>query len=330
MHTHNTAIWAILTFGVTADYRIGDRFLACLPMFHVGALTPLAINVWSGATSVVMRSFDPVQAWQTIDAEKITVALAVPAMLNFMLQVPELGRFDYTPLRWMMTGAAPVPVALTQAYHDMGVAVLQVYGLTETCGPACLMDGENALRKPDSTGRAFFHTEVRIVGDDGNDCPPGESGEVWVKGPHNMIEYWNRPEATAETLVDGWVRTGDVATMDEEGFVAIQDRMKDMIISGGENVYPAEIEGVLMSHPEITEAAVIGQESAKWGESPLAIIVRSSEALSEAEVLNFCNGKLAAFKQPKAAVFIDEIPRNPSGKILKRVLREQFPDPALV
>ena len=329
VHTHNSAIWGVLSIGATADYHDGDRFLACLPMFHVGALTPLTVNVWRGATNVVMRSFDPSAAWRLIEAEKITIGLAVPAMLNFMLQVP-YEQYDYSSVRWMMTGAAPVPVSLTLQYIEMGIGILQVYGLTETCGPACLMDSENAVRLPDSTGRAFFHTEVRIVDDAGNDCAPGTAGEVWVKGAHIMREYWNRPEATAETIVDGWLRTGDVATMDDDGFVAIQDRIKDMIISGGENVYPAEIEGVLASHPGVTEAAVIGQQSEKWGESPLAIVVRNDSQLSEAEVMQYCQGKLAGYKQPKMVVFTDEIPRNPSGKILKRILREQFPTQAPV
>jgi len=328
VHTHNTAIWGLMTIGATAEYQANDRYLACLPMFHVGALTPLAVNVWRGATNIVMRSFDPTRAWELIQEEKITIGLAVPAMLNFMVQVA-YDQYDYSTLRWIMTGAAPVPVALTEKYHEMGVGLLQVYGLTESCGPACLMDAENALRKPDSTGRAFFHTDVRVVDDDGQDCPPGQAGEVWVKGPHIMREYWNRPEATAETIVDdGWLRTGDVALMDEEGFVAIQDRIKDMIISGGENVYPAEIEGVLASHTGVVEAAVIGQESERWGESPLAIVVKSDAALTEAEVLSFCQGKLARFKQPQGVEFVDEIPRNPSGKILKRILRQQFPDRA--
>ncbi len=328
VHTHNTAIWGLMTIGATAEYQANDRYLACLPMFHVGALTPLAANVWRGATNIVMRSFDPIRAWELIQEEKITVGLAVPAMLNFMAQVA-YDQYDYSTLRWIMTGAAPVPVALTEKYHEMGIGLLQVYGLTETCGPACLMDAENALRKPDSTGRAFFHTDVRVVDEDGQVCAPGQVGEVWVKGPHIMREYWNRPEATAETIVDdGWLRTGDVAYMDEEGFVAIQDRIKDMIISGGENVYPAEIEGVLASHTGIVEAAVIGQESERWGESPLAIVVKSDEALTEAEVLSFCQGKLARFKQPQRIEFVDEIPRNPSGKILKRILRQQFPDRA--
>ena len=330
VHTHTTALWALITIGSTGDYHYKDRYLACLPMFHVGALTPLAVNVWTGTTSIVMHSFDPTRAWQLIEQEKITTGLAVPAMLNFMLQVPH-DQYDYSSLRWVMTGAAPVPIALTTQYHEMGIGVLQIYGLTESCGPACVMDADNAMRKPDSTGRAFFHTEVRVVDDAGEDCAAGEAGEVWVRGRHIMREYWNRPDATTDTLTpDGWLRTGDVATMDEEGFVAIQDRIKDMIISGGENVYPAEIEGVLASHPGISEAAVIGQQSQKWGESPLAIVVKSDDSLSEADVLNFCQGKMAGYKLPKSAVFIEEIPRNPSGKILKRLLREQFPKDAPV
>lgn len=331
VHSHNTAIWAIFTIAATTDYHDGDIYLGALPMFHVGALTPLAVNVFVGATSIVMRTFDPALAWELIEREKITTGLMVPAMLNFMIQVGEYqNRFDFSSLRWIMTGAAPVPAALTEHYHQLGIGVLQVYGLTETCGPACVMDSENALKYPESTGRAFFFTEVKIVDEKGKECPRGEAGEVWVQGKHIMVEYWNRPDASAEALVDGWLRTGDVATMNEEGFVAIQDRIKDMIISGGENVYPAEIEGVLAQHPGIVEAAVIGQESEKWGESPLAIVVKSDEALTEADVIAFCRGRMAGYKQPKAAVFVDEIPRNPSGKILKRLLREQFPDPAPV
>ena len=330
VHTHNTSVWAILTIAVNTHYREDDRFLGALPMFHVGALTPCAVNVYQGATSVVMRSFTPQLAWELLERERVTTALMVPAMLNFMLQVPDFERFDHSRLRWIMTGAAPVPVSLTRRYLDLGIGVRQVYGLTESCGPACLMDAEDSLRKPDSTGKSFYHTQVRVVNEAGEDCAPGEPGEVLVAGAHIMREYWNRPEATAETIVDGWLHTGDVATMDEEGFVSIQDRIKDMIISGGENVYPAEIEGVLVTHPDIADAAVIGQPSETWGESPLAILVKSSDGLTEADVFDHCQGRLARFKQPKAVQFIDEIPRNPSGKILKFLLRERFPGPAPV
>jgi acyl-CoA synthetase (AMP-forming)/AMP-acid ligase II len=208
----------------------------------------------------------------------------------------------------------------------MGIDINQVYGLTETCGPACLTSPEDAIRKAGSTGKAFFHTEVRIVRGDGSDCGPNEPGEVIVRGGHIMLGYWNRPEATAETLVDGWLHTGDGAIMDEDGFVYIQDRIKDMIISGGENVYPAEIENVIMSNPGVGDVAVIGIPSQKWGESPLAIVVKKDPALTEADVLSHCEGKLARFKQPVAARFVDVIPRNPSGKALKKDLRVQFND----
>lgn len=330
VHSHNTALWAVLTICANPIHQPDDRYLAALPMFHVGALTPLVVNVYKGATSVVMRTFNPVRAWELIEQEKITTGLAVPAMLNFMTQVPDFKRFDFSSVRWMMTGAAPVPPELTQLYADLGIEILQVYGLTETCGPACLMDSRNALRKPASAGRAFFHTLVKIIDAQGRECPSGEAGEVLVSGRHVMLKYWNRPDATAETLVDGWLHTGDVAIMDEEGFVTIQDRIKDMIISGGENVYPAEIEAALMTHADVREAAVIGLPSAKWGESPFAIVVRGGDALTEAAVLEHCRGKLARYKQPCGVAFIDEIPRNPSGKILKRLLREDYPGPAPV
>ncbi len=324
VHTHDSAIWGVITIAATSYYREQERYLGALPMFHVGALTPLTVNVYRGATSVVMRSFDPKLAWELIQNERLTTGLAVPAMLNFMLQVPGFENYDISSLRWIMSGAAPVPVSLMEDFVKLGVEIHQVYGLTETCGPACLLDAENSMAKIGSTGKAFFHTDVRLARSDGSDCAVGEPGEVLVRGPHIMREYWNRPEATAETIVDGWLHSGDVAVADEDGFIYIQDRIKDMIISGGENVYPAEIEGVLVTHPNVTEAAVVGEPNEKWGESPFAIVVRNDTSLTAEAVIAYCEGKLAGFKQPKRVEFTDVIPRNPSGKILKRILREQY------
>jgi len=287
--------------------------------------------VYQGVTSVVMREFDATRAWQLIEEEKINNSLLVPAMLNFMIQLPDLDRFDYSSIRWIQSGASPLPVNLIEAYDEINIPVHQIYGLTETCGPACVIDADNAIKKIGSTGVPFFHTQVRIVNEEGLDCAPKEQGEVLVSGNHIMTEYWNRPEATRDTLVDGWLKTGDVASMDEDGFIYIQDRIKDMIISGGENVYPAEIENVILGHPSVAEVAVIGQTSERWGESPFAVVVtKGNEALTESDILQFCDGKLARFKLPKGAVFTDTIPRNPSGKVLKRVLREQHPGPARV
>ncbi|MEH6636186.1 MAG: long-chain fatty acid--CoA ligase [Halioglobus sp.] len=329
VHTHSTVLWALLTMSNTADIHFTDKYLVLLPLFHVGALTPMIATIYKGNTMVILRNFDPQKAWSLIEQEQINTTLAVPAMLGFMLQVPDFQRFNWSSLRYITSGAAPLPVTIIKSYMDLGIEVHQVYGMTETCGPACLIGPDDAAEKIGSTGKSFFHTQVRIVDDAGNELPAGEAGEILVRGPHIMKEYWNRPEATAETLVDGWLHTGDIAVMDEEGFVTIQDRIKDMIISGGENVYPAEIENVLLQHPAIADAAVIGQDSAKWGESPLALVVKKDDKLTEAEVLEHCSEKLARFKLPKGAIFLTEIPRNPSGKILKRVLREQFPGPAM-
>ena len=327
MHTHSTVTWATLTAVATCDMRTGDRFLLSLPMFHVGALNPSMNCVYMGCTQVILKSFDPKLSWELIRDEKITSTLMVPAMLQFMLAVYDPAKHDCSTLRWCMSGAAPVPVNLIKTYIDMGIEIQQVYGMTESCGPGCLIVGEDAITRAGSTGRGFFHTEVRIAGTDGRDCAPGEAGEVLMRGNHIMAGYWNRPEATEQTLRGGWLHSGDVGTMDEEGFVTIRDRMKDMLISGGENVYPAEVENMLLGHPSLADAAVIGLPSPKWGEVPLAVVVcKKGASLSAEELLGWCKGKLATFKLPKVAVIVEEIPRNPSGKVLKRVLRERFQD----
>ena len=329
VHTNGTMAWASLTINMTADMRYRDRYLQMLPLFHVGALTPATAAIHRGGSLIVMRTFDPSTVFQVIEREQITTGLAVPAMLNFMLQVPGQAEADTSSVRWFMSGAAPVPVSLIETYAKLGIEIHQVYGLTETCGPACLISPEEAIAKAGSTGPAFFHTDVRVVDDKGREVEPGEIGEVIIRGPHIMKGYWNNKEATAEAIRDGWLYSGDLATIDKEGFVYIQDRKKDMIISGGENIYPAEIENVLQGHPGIVEAAVIGQPSEKWGESPAAIVVVSADAPPTVdEILEYCRGKLARFKLPRVVEFTDEIPRNPTGKILKRILRERFPGPA--
>ncbi len=329
VHSHDTMAAASVTVNMTADLRDRDRYLQMLPLFHVGALTPATACMHRGGTLVLMRAFDPSRAWDVIRDEAVTVGLAVPAMLQFMWGAPGRETTDVSKLRWLMCGAAPVPVPVIEQYNGIGIEIHQVYGLTETCGPACLIDSENAIAKAGSTGPAFFHTEVRVVGPGGADVEPGEIGEVLIRGPHIMVEYWNRPDATADTIRDGWLHSGDLATVDKDGFVYIQDRKKDMIISGGENIYPAEIENVLVGHPAIVEAAVIGQPSERWGESPIAIVVlEEGKSASADEIIEFCQGKLARYKVPKGVEFTDEIPRNPTGKILKRVLRETYPGPA--
>ena len=329
VHTHGTVAAASITINMTADNRHGDRYLQMLPLFHVGALLPMTGGLHRGAAIVLMRQFDPARVFPLIEEEKITTGLAVPAMLNFMLAAGGHESHDHSTVRWIMSGAAPVPVSLIEKYAALGIEIHQVYGLTETCGPACLISPEAALAKAGSTGPAFFHTDVRVVDAEGAPVAPGEVGEVIIRGAHIMKEYWNRPDATAETIRDGWLYSGDLATIDADGYVYIQDRKKDMIITGGENVYPAEIEDVLSRHPKLSESAVIGMPSERWGETPAAIVVpKPGETVTADEVLDFCRDKLARYKIPKVVDFIDVIPRNPTGKILKRLLREQFPGPA--
>lgn len=325
MHTHNTQMEALVTLNATSDFCIGDRYLNPMPLFHVGALTPAITTAYRGLSHVLMRAFDPVKTWELVRDEKITNALLVPAMLGACRMVYDPSTHDHSTLRWFLSGAAPVPKALIEAYGEMGIEIHQVYGLTETCGPACLTTPEDALRKAGSTGKAFFHTDVKIVRPDGSECDTDEPGEVIIRGGHIMTGYWNRPEATAEAIRDGWFYSGDVATRDNEGFIWIQDRLKDMIISGGENIYPAELENVILGNPGVADVAVIGVPHEKWGETPLAVVVKKDPALDEATVLSHCEGKLAKFKMPTAVRFIDAIPRNASGKALKRDLRLQFP-----
>ena len=329
VHTHDTTTWGSLTFNMTCDMRLGDNYLQVMPLFHVGALLPAIGIVHCGGKLVVMRCFDPNGVFDVIENEKCNIGLLVPAMLQMMWGSPERDEADLSSIRWLLSGAAPVPISVIEDYAGIGVEIHQVYGLTESCGPACVIGAEDAISKAGSTGPAFFHTEVRVVDKQGEEVDVGQVGEVIISGPHVMVEYWNRPEATAETLRDGWLYTGDLATVDTDGFVYIQDRKKDMIISGGENIFPAEVENVLTAHPAVLECAVIGLPSEKWGEVPLAIVsLQPGESITAEDLIGFCRDKLARYKIPKAVEFSDDIPRNPSGKILKRLLRDRYPGTA--
>lgn len=325
MHSHRTVFAAITNMMATNETGIDETTLLSLPLFHVGALTPAFQSIYSAARLVITRSFDPVKSWEIIRDEKITNTLLVPAMLQAMKAVFDPSKHDASSMRSMVSGAAPVPVSMIGAFAEMGISINQVYGMTETCGPGCLILGEDAAARPGSTGKGYFYTDVRITAPDGSECPPGVSGEVCMRAPNNMVGYWNRPDATAETIKDGWLHSGDVGVADEDGFVRIVERLKDMLISGGENVYPAEIENVLLSHPGVADAAVIGIPSEKWGESAMAVCVCAPDAdVSAADLIALSKAKLAGFKCVKHVEFTDVIPRNPSGKILKRALREHY------
>ncbi|CAA0111598.1 Long-chain-fatty-acid--CoA ligase FadD13 [Halioglobus japonicus] len=331
VHSHEGMLWSQLTSMSTSDMRDGDRWLLALPMFHVGCLSPTSLLVHRGGTGVIMRELDIGAMFRCIAQEKVTIFMAVPALLQFMLMTPEREQNDISSVRWIATGAAPVPISLLHDYEALGIRIFQAYGLTESCGPGTLLLHEDAEAKVGSCGRPQMHTEIKIVDSDGNTIPMGseQAGELLVGGRHMMKEYWNNPEATAETLRDGWLHTGDICTWDSEGFVTICDRMKDMIISGGENIYPAELENVLAACPEVQEAAVIGVASQKWGETPLALVVPAAGTSPTPESLKaYCKANLAGYKVPQLYELVETLPRNPSGKLLKPELREQYPGPA--
>ncbi len=331
--SHRANIAYLASMLVTSDLAVDERQIVVAPMFHIAGLGMTMVAIYRGMTTVIVKNFDPGLMWDVVDQERITGFLGVPSMLAIMYQHPKRATALRDRLRWVLCGAAPVPVSLIEAWHAMGVQVRQVYGATETHGGICLLNAEHAATKIGSTGLPYYGIDVRVVDLDGNPVPPGLPGEVITRGPHLFTGYWNRPDATADAVRDGWFHTGDIAEVDEDGFVYIKDRSKDMIISGGENVYPAEIENVLSAHPGVAEVGVIGQPSAKWGETACAIVVRGSGWTGDdehllAELRALAQSRLARFKQPKTYVFVDTLPRNPSGKILKRVLRESYPGPA--
>lgn len=331
MHSHQCMMWAELTSLTTSDMQGTDKFLLPMPMFHVGCLVPVSQLVHRGATGIIMRDIDMGVMFKAIEQERVTITMSVPALLQFMLMAPEREQHDISSIRWIATGAAPVPVSLLNEYKEIGISIYQAYGLTESCGPGTMLLPQDAEAKVGSCGKPQMHTKAKVVKDNGEEVKPGsgEVGELILAGRHMMLGYWNKPEATAETLKDGWLYTSDLCTVDVDGFITICDRKKDMIISGGENIYPAELENVITACPEVQEVAVIGMPSEKWGETPLAIIVAAAGTEPTTDSMKaYCKENMAGYKVPQLYEFVETLPRNPSGKLLKPQLREQYPGPA--
>jgi O-succinylbenzoate-CoA ligase len=323
VHTHDSVHSAASSWCSTIDVRYQDRLLLPLPMFHVAALTTVIFCAMRGASLISMPQFDAMKVWSLIVDERVSIGGAVPAILNFMRQVPQFAELNAPGFRYFITGGAPMPEALIKMYAAKNIEVVQGYALTESCGGGTLLLSEDALRKAGSAGRATMFTDVRVRGDDGVISERGE-GEVVIKSDILLKEYWNRPDATRGAFDNGWFRTGDIGEIDDEGYLYIKDRLKDMIISGGENIYPAEIESVIIGIPGVSEVAVIGLADEKWGEIACAIVVADQSEVSEQHIVEFCGTRLARYKLPKKVIFAEAIPHNPTGKILKRVLREQY------
>ena len=330
MITHGMNFWNVVNLGFPVGLGLDTVHLNVLPLFHTGGLNCYSNPVLhSGGTVVIMKTFDPGEALRVIGdpEEGITHFFAVPAPYQFMMQHPDFESTDLSRLRIAGVGGAPCALPILEGWTERGVLLSQGFGMTET-SPACIsLDPGDALRKLGSTGKALLHTEFRIVNESGVDCGADEIGELWVAGPNITPGYWNKPEATASSFEGRWLKTGDAARMDDEGFVYIVDRWKDMYISGGENVYPAEVENVLYQLPEIAEAAIIGVPNDRWGEVGLAVLALKPDAsIDRTKVVEHCAGQLAKFKVPNDIAIVDALPRNATGKVLKRELRSRFVD----
>ena len=322
--SHSYYFWSSLNLMSTLGAEIGDAPLVALPLFHIGGLAGPPWFVYQGCKTVLLRSLDPKRFLELLGEEKVSGFGSVPALLDFLKLVPDFEKYDWSSVKVILVYAAPVPVTLIREYEAAGIQVRQLYGLTE-CNTGSVLAAEDAVSRVGSCGTPFFHTEVRVVDESGLDVSPEEKGEVLLRAPNTMKGYWNRPEETAATLKDGWLHTGDIGRTDEDGYLYIMDRKKDMIISGGENVYPAEVEDALRRHPKVADVGVIGYPHEKWGEAVKAImVIKEGETLAEEELIEWCRGKIGSFKTPKKVVFVDSIPRTPTGKILKRVLRDEF------
>jgi fatty-acyl-CoA synthase len=314
------------------EYGADEAILVCMPCAHIGGTGLGVMSLGAGIRGIVQAEFTPEGCLTAIE-QGITRFFIVPAALQMVIQHPKAQETDFSRLKYVMYGAAPIPLELLrQAVTTISNAdFLQCYGMTETTGTIAMLwpedhaleDGNPRMR---SAGKALPGVELKIVGEDGQELPRGQVGEVVTRSSNNMLGYWNLPEATAKTLTgDGWVHTGDAAYMDEDGYIYIQDRMKDMIISGGENVYPAEVESAIYGHPDIAEVAVIGVPDERWGEAVKACVVpKPGREVDPVSVIAWARERIAPFKVPKSIDIIPELPRNPSGKILRRSLREPY------
>jgi len=312
------------------EWTPSDVSLVAMPSFHIGGV---GYGVWglrSGARLVILPEFEPGLALETIEAEGITKAFMVPAAIRLCVQHPDAATTDFSSLQTVMYGASPIPLdLLREAIATFHCGFAQLYGMTETTGAATYLppqdhdvDGNERMR---SAGKPYPGVTIKVIDGDGKPLPPGEVGEICISSPANMTGYWNLPDATAKTLVDGYIHTGDAGYLDKDGYVYVHDRVKDMIVSGGENIYPAEVESAIFGHEAVADVAVIGVPDERWGEAVKAVVVKKPGTETTADsIIGFARERIAGYKCPKSVDFIDELPRNPSGKVLKRELRKPY------
>jgi fatty-acyl-CoA synthase len=321
VHTQSGLVWNAINATHYQELTGADHVLTVLPMFHVGGLCIQTLPaLHAGATVTLHPRFDPGAWLSEVASRRPTLTLLVPAVMRALVDHPAWKRTDLTSLRMAAAGSSTIPDSLIAAFHEHGVTVTQIYGATETGPVSIYLRAEDARRKAGSAGKAALHAEVRLVDANDRDVAQGKVGEILVRGPNVMQGYWKDPDNPS--FRDGWFRSGDLAYQDEEGFYFVVGRSKDMIISGGENIYPAELENVLADCDRIAEAAVIGLEDAKWGEVAVAVVGRRpGSALNEADVRALYEGRLARYKHPRRVVFMESLPKNAMGKVQKFELR---------
>ncbi|KUI47131.1 o-succinylbenzoate--CoA ligase [Mycobacterium sp. GA-1199] len=330
MLTHDNVFWNTLN-GVTAGRGLheGDRTVTAAPLFHIGGLSVHTLPlIYVGGTNVLLPGFDPVRTLAAMARERVTVQFFVPAMWAALMAVPDFESYDLSALELAVSAGAPCPLPVIEYFQGRGVPFQESFGLTET-GGVTLLDADHVREKSGSVGRALFHVQARVVDEQDRDVPTDTVGEVVVRGPAVFTGYWLKPDVTAEAVRGGWFHTGDLGRMDADGFITLVDRKNDMIISGGENVYPVEVEQVLYRHPAVNEVAVVGVPDPKWGETPIAVVVfKDGAQITGDELIDYARARLAHFKCPTRVECMPELPRNASGKVLKTALRRQFDTPA--
>ena len=317
-------LWNGYNTAVNWGLRDDDVSPVFTPMYHAGGLAAFLIPIFcAGGTIVLHKSFDPSVVWKTIEKERCTVVLGVPTIWKMLMDAPEFASAQLDHVRWFISGGAPLPAFIIDAYQKRGVVFKQGYGMTEVGVNCFTMTVDDSYRKPGSIGRPMMFTEIELRDADGSEVKTNEVGEMFIRGPHVSLGYWNNPAATADSyLDDGWFRTGDLARRDEDGFFYIAGRRKEMFITGGVNVYPAEIEAELVQHPSVSDAAVIAVPDEKWGEVGVAFVV--AREVSAEDLGSYLTTRISKYKVPRRFVFIDALPRTPYGKVEKGKLRDQL------
>jgi len=321
LYTHKMLFWNSINTALSLNVNTESRTVNCMPPFHTGGWNVLTTPFFHhGGYSCLMKSFDAMSILQAIEKEQVTIFMGVPTMLKMIAELPDFEAADLSSVHYVIVGGEPMPVPLIEKWHKKGVSVRQGFGMTEVGPNLTSLHQKDAARKIGSIGLPNFYVETKIVDEQGAECPPDNAGELLLRGPMVTPGYWQNEEATQKAFSKDWFRTGDRVCQDEEGYLFVVDRIKNIYISGGENVCPAEVERIFLEHPKVSEVVVVGVPDEKWGETGKAFIVKNG-AVSQIELLAYCRSKLAKFKVPKSVVFLPKLPRNDTGKINRAVLK---------